>query len=109
MTPTTRTKKPRKKPRKQPAIDYKGWKIRRVAEDVWQSDNMGKFWHKDERTGKLTKKRERHYHQSEEAAKGYIIGKQAEYNEQGAGATALTTLQREEALQAYRDLVGGRR
>ena len=106
MTPTTRTKKPRKKPRKQPAIDYKGWKIRRVAEDVWQSDNMGKFWHKDERTGKLTKKRERHYHKSEEAAKGYIVGKQAEYNEQGAGATALTTVQREEALQAYRDLDG---
>jgi integrase len=106
MTTSNPTKKPRKKPRKQPAIDYKGWKIRRVAEDVWQSDNRGKFWHKDERTGKLTKKRERHYHQSEEAAKGYIIGKQAEYDEQGAGATALTTVQREEALQAYRDLDG---
>ena len=79
MTPTTPTRKPRKKPRKQTVLDFKGWKIRRIAPDVWQSDNMGKFWHKDESTGKLTKKRERHYHESPEAAKGYILGKQAEY------------------------------
>jgi integrase len=106
MTPTTPTRKPRKKPRKQTVLDFKGWKIRRIAPDVWQSDNMGKFWHKDESTGKLTKKRERHYHESPEAAKGYILGKQAEYNEHGAGATALTAVQREECLQAYRDLAG---
>ena len=106
MTPTTPTKKPRKKPRKQPAIDFNGWKIRKIAEDVWQSDNMGKFWHKDERTGKMTKKRERHYHESEEAAKQHIKDRQAEYNAHGAGATALTAVQRAECSQAYSDLAG---
>ena len=106
MTPATPTKKPRKKPRKQPAVDFSGWKIRKIAEDVWQSDNMGKFWHKDERTGKMTKKRERHYHESEEAAKQYIKDRQAEYNAHGAGATALSAVQREECSQAYADLAG---
>ena len=103
MTPTP-AKKSRKKARKYQTHDFNGWKIRRLAPDVWQSDNMGKFWHKDEDTGKLTKRRERHFHASLEAAKGYIADTQGEYNEQGAGATALTVAQREECLQAYRDL-----
>ena len=106
MTPATPAKKPRKKPRKQPAIDFNGWKIRTIGDGVFQSDNMGRFWHKDERTGKLTKKRERHYHESEEAAKQYIKDRQAEYNAHGAGATALTAVQRAECSQAYSDLAG---
>ena len=96
MTPNT-AKKPRKKARKYTTHAFMGWKVRQLATDKWQSDNMGK---------KPAKKRERHFHDSLEAAKGYITDKLAEYNEQGAGADALTVAQREECLQAYRELTG---
>lgn len=96
MTPKPDNKKQRAKARKLQTHDFMGWKIRRFDDTRWQTDNV-KF---------DGAKRERHFHESLEAAKGYISTRQEEINTLGAGAYALTAAQREECLSAYRDLEG---
>ena len=96
MTPQPANKKQRSKPRKHQTHDFMGWKIRRFTDTKWQSDNV-KF---------DGGKRERHFHDSLEKAKGYIADRQGEISELGNGAFALSAAQREEVLQAYRDLDG---
>lgn len=87
-------KKTRKKPRKYRTESYMGWRIRLLAPEKWQADNMD------------YKNRLRHICTSLEAAKTYINGEQTKIDAQGAGAFALSAAETEEVLRARKDLSG---
>ena len=94
MTAEPTAKKPRKKPRKYRTESFLGWKIRLLAPEKWQADNMD------------YKNRIRHICPSLEAAKTYVNGEQTKIDAQGAGAYALSAAETEEVKKAKKDLAG---